>query len=155
MRRWNRLPGEDLTAPSLEAIKARLWTTWSGGRCPYLWQRDWNEMILKVPSNPNYSIFLWIDSAEEVYRYQLWKVHMLVSCLKLGYLLFLTAWIGQEQVLEKSLFPRCPLAKNHTGFLVRLFPAAVSMFVCLGWPLQGKKENKEEVLALSISAQAK
>jgi len=57
---------------------------------------------------------------------------MLVSCLKLGYLLFLTAWIGQEQVLEKSLFPRCPLAKNHTGFLVRLFPAAVSMFVCLG-----------------------
>lgn len=24
VRRWNRLPGEDLTAPSLEAIKARL-----------------------------------------------------------------------------------------------------------------------------------
>ena len=35
-----------------------LWATWSSGRCPCSWQGGWNQMIFKVPSNPNHSI-LW------------------------------------------------------------------------------------------------
>jgi len=33
-----------------------LWATWAGGRCPCPWQGGWNEMIFKVPFNPNHSI---------------------------------------------------------------------------------------------------
>ena len=29
-----------------------LWATWSSGRCPCSWQRGWNQMVLKIPSNP-------------------------------------------------------------------------------------------------------
>ena len=36
-----------------------LWATWSGGRCPCLWQGGWNLMIFKVPSNPYHSMILW------------------------------------------------------------------------------------------------
>ena len=37
----------------------RLWATWSGGSCPCPWQGGWNEIIFKVPSKPNNSVFLW------------------------------------------------------------------------------------------------
>ena len=37
----------------------RFWATWSGGRCPCSWQRSWNWMICKVPSNPKRSMMLW------------------------------------------------------------------------------------------------
>ena len=36
-----------------------LWETWSSGRCPCSWQRGWNQMIFKIPSNPNHSMTLW------------------------------------------------------------------------------------------------
>ena len=36
-----------------------LWATWSSGRCPCSWQGGWNQMIFKVPSNPNHSMILW------------------------------------------------------------------------------------------------
>lgn len=31
-----------------------LWATWSCGRCPWLWQGGWNQMIFNIPSNLNY-----------------------------------------------------------------------------------------------------
>ena len=33
-----------------------LWATRAGGRCPCWWQGGWNQMIFKVPSNPNHSM---------------------------------------------------------------------------------------------------
>ena len=35
-----------------------MWETSSGGRRPCSWQGGWNQMIFKVPSNPNNSVFL-------------------------------------------------------------------------------------------------
>ena len=35
-----------------------LWAAWAGGRCPCPGQGCWNEMIFKVPSNPNHSVML-------------------------------------------------------------------------------------------------
>ena len=56
---WNRLPREVVDCPSLEAFKARL-----DGAVSNLVQREVSlptaggleEMILKVPSNPNHSM---------------------------------------------------------------------------------------------------
>ena len=56
------LPGEAVAAPSLAGFKARLdgalsslgW--WKG---PCSWQRGWNQMVCKVPSNPNHSMIFW------------------------------------------------------------------------------------------------
>jgi len=56
-----RLPREAVAAPSLAVFKARLdgaLSNWSGGRCPCSWQGRWNQMVFKVPSNPNYSMAL-------------------------------------------------------------------------------------------------
>jgi len=36
-----------------------LWAPWCGGRCPCWWQGGWNQMIFKVPSNPDHSMILW------------------------------------------------------------------------------------------------
>ena len=33
-----------------------LWAARSSGRCPCPWQEGWNEMMFKVPSNPNCSM---------------------------------------------------------------------------------------------------
>ena len=38
-----------------------LWATWSSERCPCSWQGGWNQMIFKVPSNPYYSMILWLQ----------------------------------------------------------------------------------------------
>jgi len=61
VRHWHRLPREAVGAPSLEVFKARL-----DGALSNLVQ--WklsvpmagrlNEMIFKVPSNPNHSVIL-------------------------------------------------------------------------------------------------
>ena len=64
VRHWNRLPREAVAAPSLVAFQARLMglgATWSGGRGPCPWQRGWNEMICKVPSNPNRSMVPFVS----------------------------------------------------------------------------------------------
>ena len=39
-----------------------LWATWSSGSCPCSWQGGWNQMIFKVPSNPNHSTIPWFTS---------------------------------------------------------------------------------------------
>ena len=56
VRHWNRLPRVFVDTPSLEASKARL----DGALSNLVWREvslpitgGWNEMILKVPSNPN------------------------------------------------------------------------------------------------------
>jgi len=54
VRPWHRLPREAVAAPSLEVFKARL----DGGFEATPWQRGWNRMIFKVPSNPNHSMVL-------------------------------------------------------------------------------------------------
>ena len=59
VRHWHRLPSEAVDAPSLEALKARL-----DGALSNLVQREvflliqggWNQVILKVSSNPNHSM---------------------------------------------------------------------------------------------------
>ena len=61
VRHWNRLPREAVDAPSLEAFKASL-----DGAVINLVYREvslptaggWNQMILKVPSDPNHSMIL-------------------------------------------------------------------------------------------------
>jgi len=61
VRHWKRLTREAVDAPSLEALKARLI-----GAVSNLVQREvslpiaggWNEMILRVPSNPNHSMII-------------------------------------------------------------------------------------------------
>jgi len=59
MRHWNRLPKEDVDAPTLEAFKVRL----NGALSNVVWREvflpiagGWNCLILKVPSNPNHSM---------------------------------------------------------------------------------------------------
>jgi len=58
VRQWHRLPRE---APTLEALKARL----DGAVSNLVWREvslpiagGWNQVILKVPSNPNHSMIL-------------------------------------------------------------------------------------------------
>jgi len=61
VKNWNRFPREAVAAPSLEVFKASwidLRATWSSGRCPCSWQGGWNQMILKIPSNPYHSMIL-------------------------------------------------------------------------------------------------
>ena len=52
VRPWHRLPREAVAAPSLEVFKARL----DGALSNPPWQGGWNEMIFKVPSNPNHYV---------------------------------------------------------------------------------------------------
>ena len=51
-----------------------LWATWSSGRCPCSWQGCWNQMILKVPSNPYLSMNLWF--------YEIWCWKECKICLE-------------------------------------------------------------------------
>ena len=62
VRSWPRLPRGAVAAPSLAGFKARLdgaWSTllWWKGALPRA--GGWNEMVCKVPSNPNRSVILW------------------------------------------------------------------------------------------------
>lgn len=61
MRHWHRLPREAVHAPSLEVYKARL----DGALSSLGWwdvslpmAGGWNQMVFKVPSNPNQSVIL-------------------------------------------------------------------------------------------------
>ena len=61
VRPWPRLPREAVAAPSLSGFKARL----DGALSTLVWWKGslpmaggWNEMIFKVPSNPNHSVIL-------------------------------------------------------------------------------------------------
>jgi len=61
VRPWPRLPREAVAAPSLAAFKTRLdgalsTLGWWKGSLPVT--GEWNEMVYKVPSNPNHSIML-------------------------------------------------------------------------------------------------
>jgi len=59
VRPWPRLPREAVAAPSLAVLKARL----DGALSNLGWWKvslpmagGWNQMIFKVPSNPNHSM---------------------------------------------------------------------------------------------------
>ena len=61
VRPWLRLPREAVAAPSLAVFKARL----DGALSNLVWWKvsllmagGWNQMIFKVPSNPNHSMIL-------------------------------------------------------------------------------------------------
>jgi len=61
VRHWHTLPREAVTAPSLAVFKARL----DGALSNLVWWKmsllvsgGWNQMIFKVPSNPNHSMIL-------------------------------------------------------------------------------------------------
>ena len=60
VRHWSRLHSEAVDASSLEAFKARLDEALSnlfwGGGVP---AGGWNQVILRVPSNPNRSMIMW------------------------------------------------------------------------------------------------
>jgi len=61
VRYGNRLPREAVDAPPLKCSRPGwmgLRATWSSGKCPCSWQGGWNQMIFKVPSNPNHSMIL-------------------------------------------------------------------------------------------------
>jgi len=55
VRHWNRLPREYPWKCSRPGWTG-LWASWSSRRCACPWQRGWNSMIFKGPSNPNHSI---------------------------------------------------------------------------------------------------
>jgi len=40
------------------SFKLTCWGGWSSCWCPCSWQGGWNQMIFKVPSNPNHSMIL-------------------------------------------------------------------------------------------------
>jgi len=59
VKNWHRLPREAVDAPSLDAFKARL----DEALCRLIWWEavltmagGWNQMIFRVPSNPNHSL---------------------------------------------------------------------------------------------------
>jgi len=61
VKHWTRLPREAVAAPSLQVSKARL----DGALSNLVWWKvsllmagAWNQMIFKVPSNPNHSMIL-------------------------------------------------------------------------------------------------
>jgi len=59
VRTWLQLPREAVAAPSLAGLKSRLDGAlsalgWWKGSLPMVW----NQMIFKVPSNPNHSLIL-------------------------------------------------------------------------------------------------
>jgi len=59
LRHWHRLPREAVAAPSLAVFKARL----DGALSNLVWwkvslQGGWNQVIFKVPSDPNHSMIL-------------------------------------------------------------------------------------------------
>ena len=61
VRPWPRLPREAVAAPSLAGFKPRLdgagsTLGWWKGSLPVA--GGWNEMVYKVPSNPNQSVIL-------------------------------------------------------------------------------------------------
>jgi len=56
---WPRLPREAVAAPSLAGFKARLdgaGSTLGWGKMSLLMAGGWNQMIYKVPSNPDHSL---------------------------------------------------------------------------------------------------
>jgi len=58
---WPRLPREAVAAPSLAVFKARLdgaLRTLGWWKMSLLMAEGWNQMIFKVPSNPNHSVIL-------------------------------------------------------------------------------------------------
>jgi len=59
VRHWNRLPGEAVDAPFLQAFKARL-DAFLGSLIHCLaalpMAGGWNQMTLEVPSNPSHSM---------------------------------------------------------------------------------------------------
>jgi len=61
VRPWPRLLREAVAAPSLAGFKARLdgaLSTLGWGKMSLLMAGGWNQMIFKVPSNPNHSMIL-------------------------------------------------------------------------------------------------
>ena len=61
VRHWSRLPSEAVDVPSLGALQARL----DGAVSNLGWREvslpiagGWNEVVLKVPSNPNHPMVL-------------------------------------------------------------------------------------------------
>ena len=61
LRRWHRLPTEDVVAPSLAVLQARLeaplgnLTSW---KLSLPMARAWDRRVLKAPSYPNRSVIL-------------------------------------------------------------------------------------------------
>lgn len=51
---------KDLSNPMTTEGSGR--ASWSSGRCPFPMAGGWNDMIFKVPANPNLSLILWSTS---------------------------------------------------------------------------------------------
>ena len=60
VKHWHRLPRGVVYAPSLEAGQG--WATWSSWRCPCSLLGGWTRWPLKVPSKPNYSMIVRLNS---------------------------------------------------------------------------------------------
>jgi len=61
VKHWPRLPRAAVAAPSLAVFKARLDGSLSNlgwWKMSLLMAGGWNQMIFKVPSNPNHSVML-------------------------------------------------------------------------------------------------
>ena len=79
-----------------------LWAAWSSRRCPCSLQGGWNEMVYKVPSNPNHSIILWFKAQNAIiitdfqtqksfsYSLRILRTTCLVSLLLAGLSWFIT-----------------------------------------------------------------
>jgi len=62
VKHWHRLPREAVAAPSLAVFKARMdgaLSTLGWWKMSLPMARGWNQMIFKVPSNPNHSMILY------------------------------------------------------------------------------------------------
>ena len=64
MRHWDRLPIKVVDSPILGDIRGcwtGLWAAWSSCRCPCSLQESWTRWPLRVPSNSNDSVILWLE----------------------------------------------------------------------------------------------
>ena len=99
-----------------------LWATWCSGRCPCSWQGGWNQVIFKVPSNPNHSMILWTT----------WKSNNLSGC----HIFFTTAC-----KISPAIFGRLSFWIGHLCFSPAHWAKKIAFCVFWeGW--WGKKQMK-------------
>jgi len=63
VKHWHKMPREVLNTHAWKHSRSgwtRLWATWSSWRCPCSLQDGRTRWPLKVPSNPKYSVILWL-----------------------------------------------------------------------------------------------
>ena len=109
VRHWHRLPWARADSPPLEVLKIGWSPRQRGERCLCPWQRDWNKVTFKFPSNPNLSVIFW-GNIQHFFSYFLTDLNILLNWLgnyeMCGFSnLFTAVWIWNfDSMLSKTPF---------------------------------------------------